>query len=834
MTPDAGTPSFHTANGAISAIGHLHIDLVLHSQLPKSSHYVAVIMGDAPFLIGLDILHAYGAVHDHRLNPSVYTIHSPIADEGIKLKRSYWIEMQDEAIFESALCTTIPTSVGVQLYAQPTIQADTPSIKNANRYIALAALDDSQSSESPEPFEIIPETREDLTRHLSDLEYMQAVFGPTAEDIDNDLNEGELDPNATKTIEEILLDPARPHAAPITAEQETVCRELLCTHADTFLRPGEISQRPPNFPDDLKFKVDFTREPTCKARSRPTSQLERQAWVHAINRLLDGDLIERAPVSCPTSSWASMLVKADSDGKVANYRIVIDTREVNKCVKPDVYNLPLISDLLRKASEAKYKIVFDLQNGFFNVRMDDPKTKQAYAIRTPLGTFLLKVCPQGPANGPAMMQRFIDSRFQPLIIKGVVITYLDDLCVLADDMDTLLDALKEVFIIMDKYNLKFKLKKVQFCVTVATILGHTVGYKSYGVHEDKCRAIREFTPPLTVTEMRSFVGLCEQFRPFVPKISYYLKFFTSSYDGNVTRKSRKRITWTPEMQSNFQELLSVLSSPPVLREFQLGLETRVYADASDRGAGAVLYQREKDSAHWHLVACWSHMFTGSEKGWDTTHKETYAIYWSICREWHWMLQPCSFIAYTDHMPVIFILSKHMDQLKGYEWRWAHRLSQFDVKITHTPGAQNTVADALSRHLADPVITLCVFDLYAGGGTNILGLLFGTPPNVKIAYYPCEIDDWNRAVCFKLLADAKKRCPGKFLDVDHMALGTDVRLLTPDILRELIPSGAYSFLMAGPPCQSFSRANSQALGLMDDREGFSWIAPLLSAVTFFHV
>ena len=139
MTPDAGTPSFHTANGAISAIGHLHIDLVLHSQLTKSSHYVAVIMGDAPFLIGLDILHAYGAVHDHRLNPSVYTIHSPIADEGIKLKRSYWIEMQDEAIFESALCTTLPTSVGVQLYAQPTIQADTPSIKNANRYIALWA-----------------------------------------------------------------------------------------------------------------------------------------------------------------------------------------------------------------------------------------------------------------------------------------------------------------------------------------------------------------------------------------------------------------------------------------------------------------------------------------------------------------------------------------------------------------------------------------------------------------------------------------------------------------------------------------------------------------------
>ena len=272
----------------------------------------------------------------------------------------------------------------------------------------------------------------------------------------------------------------------------------------------------------------------------------------------------------------------------------------------------------------------------------------------------------------------------------------------------------------------------------------------------------------------------------------------------------------------------------MLREFQLGLATIVYADASDRGAGAVLYQRDADNSHWHMVACWSHVFTGSEKGWDTTHKETYAIYWSICREWYWMLQPCAFIAYTDHMPVIFILSKHMDQLKGYEWRWAHRLSQFNVKIAHTPGVQNTVADALSRHLADPSITLCVFDLYAGGGTNILGLLFGTPPNVKIAYYPCEIDKWNQAVIHKLLADAKKRCPGKFIDVDHAALGNDVRQVVPDTLASLIPSGAYSFLMAGPQCQGFSRANSQALGLMDDREGFSSLVLLLPVVSFFHV
>ena len=76
-------------------------------------------------------------------------------------------------------------------------------------------------------------------------------------------------------------------------------------------------RRPPRFPDTLKFKMEHTEAPRCRARSCMTSRLERKAWVLAPQKLLDGDLIERAGIDCCTSNWASMLAKADSDGNVA-------------------------------------------------------------------------------------------------------------------------------------------------------------------------------------------------------------------------------------------------------------------------------------------------------------------------------------------------------------------------------------------------------------------------------------------------------------------------------------------------------------------------------------
>lgn len=118
----------------------------------------------------------------------------------------------------------------------------------------------------------------------------------------------------------------------------------------------------------------------------------------------------------------------------------------------------------------------------------------------------------------------------------------------------------------------------------------------------------------------------------------------------------------------------------------------IQSDASDKGMGAVLLQRD-DKNNEFVIEYASKAFNKCELRYPTIKKEAKALSWSI-KKFHHYLFGRKFLLESDHRPLQWLMSKR--DTMGSLGRMALELQQYDFDIAYIPGKQNIVADALSR------------------------------------------------------------------------------------------------------------------------------------------
>jgi hypothetical protein len=91
-------------------------------------------------------------------------------------------------------------------------------------------------------------------------------------------------------------------------------------------------------------------------------------------------------------------------------------------------------------------------------------------------------------------------------------------------------------------------------------------------------------PPVTVSEIRSFLGLAGYYCRFIKDFSKIAKTMTKLLEKN------KVFEWTKECQVSFEELKKRLTSSPVLVLPDLTKKFDIYCDASRQGLRYVLMQ----------------------------------------------------------------------------------------------------------------------------------------------------------------------------------------------------------------------------------------------------
>ncbi|GJU85022.1 putative reverse transcriptase domain-containing protein [Tanacetum coccineum] len=138
----------------------------------------------------------------------------------------------------------------------------------------------------------------------------------------------------------------------------------------------------------------------------------------------------------------------------------------------------------------------------------------------------------------------------------------------------------------------------------------------------------------------------------------------------------------------FQLLKQKFCSAPILALPEGSENFVVYCDASHKGLGAVLMQKEK------VIAYASRQLKVHKKNYTTHDLELGVVVFAL-KMWRHYLYGTKCVMFIDHKSLQHILDQK--ELNMRQRRWLELLSDYDCEIRYHPRKANAVADALSRN-----------------------------------------------------------------------------------------------------------------------------------------
>nr|GEY64966.1 putative reverse transcriptase domain-containing protein [Tanacetum cinerariifolium] len=362
-----------------------------------------------------------------------------------------------------------------------------------------------------------------------------------------------------------------------------------------------------------------------------------------------------------------------------------EMKELNKLTIKNRYPLPRIDDLFDQLQGSSIYLKIDLRSGYHQLRIreeDIPIT----AFSTRYGHYEFQVMPFGLTNAPVVFMELMNRVCKPYIDKFVIV-FIDDILIYSINKEEHGEHLKTILNLLRSEKLYAKFTKCDFWLNSVQFLGHVID--SNGVHVDpvKIEAIKNWTAPTTPTEVRQVFGLAGYYRRFIKEFSLISKPLTK-----LTQENKPYI-WGDDEEEAFQTLKLKLCSAPILSLPEGSKDFVVYCDASLKGFGAVLMQREK------VIAYASRQLRKNEENYTTHDLELGAVVFTL-RLWRHYLYGTKCTVYTDHKSLQYILDQK--KLNMRQRRRIKLLIDYDCVIRYHPGKANVVADALSRKDKEPI------------------------------------------------------------------------------------------------------------------------------------
>ncbi|GKB30753.1 putative reverse transcriptase domain-containing protein [Tanacetum coccineum] len=297
---------------------------------------------------------------------------------------------------------------------------------------------------------------------------------------------------------------------------------------------------------------------------------------------------------------------APSEMKELSFRMCIDYRELNKLTAKNRYPLPRIDDLFDQHQGSSVYSKIELRSGYHQLRVrekDIPKT----AFRTRYGHYEFQVMPFGLINTPAVFIDLMNRVCKPYLDKFVIV-FIDDILIYSKNKQEHVEHLKLILELLKNEELYAKFSKCEFWIPKVQFLRHVIDSQGIHVNPAKIESIKDWASSKSPTEIRQI------------------------------------------LEAAFQLIKQKLRSVPILALPEGSEDFMVYCDASHKGLGVVLMQREK------------------------------------------------YTVFTDHKSLQHILDKK--ELNMRQRRWLELLSDYDCEICYHPRKAKVVADAFSRKERD--------------------------------------------------------------------------------------------------------------------------------------
>ena len=124
---------------------------------------------------------------------------------------------------------------------------------------------------------------------------------------------------------------------------------------------------------------------------------------------------------------------------------------------------------------------------------------------------------------------------------------------------------------------------------------------------------------------------------------------------------------------------------------------RLETDASGEGLGAILLQ-ESDDRHYHPVAFASRELKGGEPKYHSSKLKFLALKLAVMEQFREYLQYQPFTVRTDNNPLTYILTTPNLDALGHSL--VMTLARYNMKLEYLKGADNKIAETLSRLLPE--------------------------------------------------------------------------------------------------------------------------------------
>lgn len=441
-------------------------------------------------------------------------------------------------------------------------------------------------------------------------------------------------------------------------------------------------------PVSLEFKRDNVKPIVSKLRPLAHAELKIvEQWIR--------ECMEKGVIEESNSMWRSTVFPVPKpDGvsstgeKVKRYRVVTPFYGLNRLLNLRATPLPHILDVQVALAGANYFTTLDLKESFFQIPLDvDSRPYTAFAA-TGTRLYQYRVIPMGCSISTAVLQSAITRILGEDYFK-TCIAYADDIIIFSRGSEADHRAIADrVFRKLNEAGAQVNLSKVSIALEEVDFLGMTVSSKGWKLSDKYKKAIQQAEKPTDLKSLRSFLGLANWQRRFIPNYSQVAKPLTDLTQKQVTSV---QAAWGKAQDEAFHKLKAALSSNCILGHPDFNKPFYLYSDASDEAIGSCLCQQD-NNGKMQIIGYSSRKFLPSEMSKGVPEKEMMALVEGL-EDFRPFVLGYKTVCYVDQRSLKWLLEKNHPSRYT---RYRERLDIFDYEVKHIEGKKN-IADWISRY-----------------------------------------------------------------------------------------------------------------------------------------
>ena len=461
------------------------------------------------------------------------------------------------------------------------------------------------------------------------------------------------------------------HSVDATPAQQPVQHpgtpDFIAEYSDLFT--GDLGTLPVQYKMRLNPDVTPVVHPPRRIPIAVQDQVKDE-----LNRMVAKQVI--TPVTEPTE-WVSSMVATIKKNK-KDVCICIDPRDLNKAILRPHYPSRTIEEVTSRMPGAKIFSVLDASTGFWQIPLDH-ESSLATTFNTPYGRYRFLRMPFGITSASEVFQKTMDHLFDGCPCEIIV----DDILVWGKDEAEHDDNLRQVLDRAREVNLQLGAEKCKFRVPEVPYVGHLLTPEGLKPDPAKVKAVREMPKPDSVPALQRYLGF----------INYLAKFMDHLTD--LTEPLRELVHkdtawyWTDKHTKAFDDIRDAVSSPPLLKYYDVKKPVTLTCDASKSGLGAACLQDGMP------IAYASRALTDTQCKYAQIEKEMLAVVFA-CQKFHDFIFGREATVETDHQPLVSIHKKPLHCAPMRLQKMLLQLQPYNLQLIYKQGSKMHIADALSR------------------------------------------------------------------------------------------------------------------------------------------